>query len=195
MLAPALAPGPRMRYEDADAVERRMTLFALVVSAMLLANWLARNAEVAPRRTAVAAKHAVGEVVDVAITLVSTDARALACASADAVGGKHCELESQTRPWSRPSEGGAGEVVAPYKTIPDDQTYLVAGLFDEPALRARLAIDPPDFAKEHLRFTARCKLRLDGKLAKAEVRWEPRGPFFPVTHVWVGTPSACSIDP
>src|SRR5437868_10141507 len=74
---------------------------------------------------------AEGQDVDVAITLVSTDAKALACASAEEVKGRHCEYQSRSERWSKPSTTGrspTADTLAPYKTT-DDILLLVPALF------------------------------------------------------------------
>jgi hypothetical protein len=140
------------------------------------------------------AQYAVGDDIDVSITLVTTDAKALACASTEMVGPRHCEFETDKQRWSK-GEGrpSPNDLLAPYKTT-DDQLFLVAGLFSEPALAQRLAIDPPNFGHEHARFVANCKLHIEGKIEKVGARWQPSGQFGPVGPAWVGTLSACLLS-
>jgi hypothetical protein len=138
----------------------------------------------------------LGKNIDVSITLVSTDAKALACSSALEVAGYHCEFQSHADRWNRPSTSGrppALDTLAPYKTT-DDVTLLVPALFNQPALRQRLAIDPPNFGQEHIRFVANCKLHVDGKMADVEVRWAPQGQWQSQKDVWVGTVSECFLS-
>jgi len=138
----------------------------------------------------------LGKDVDVSITLVSTDAKALACSSKLEVAGFHCEFQSRTDRWNRPSTSGRPpllDTLAPYKTT-DDVTLLVPALFNQDALRERLAIDPPNFGQEHLRFVANCKLHVDGKMPELEVRWAPQGQWQTQKDVWVGTVTGCWLS-
>jgi hypothetical protein len=137
-----------------------------------------------------------GEDTDVAITLVSTDVKALSCASAEEVGGRHCEYQSKTERWNKPSTSGraAGlDTLAPYKTT-DDTLLLVPALFNDPALRQRLTIDPPTFGQEHMRFVANCKMHVEGKMKEVDVRWATNGQWQPQKDVWIGSVTACWLS-
>ena len=132
---------------------------------------------------------------DIAITLISTDAKALACWSSEDPSGRHCSFQSPTEQWAKPSttsRPAAEDTLAPYKTT-DDELLLIAGLFQQPTLRERLNIDPPTFGVEHIRFVANCKLHIEGKLKEINVRWATNGqwqqqkdvPFGGVTSCWL----------
>jgi hypothetical protein len=137
-----------------------------------------------------------GQDVDVAITLVTSDARALACSHAEEVNGRHCEYASHTDRWSKPSPSGKTndpkDILAPYKTT-DDILLLVPGLFSEQALRERLAIDPPN-ASEHIRFVANCKLHVEGKLNEVDVRWATNGQWQTQNNAWYGPVTGCWLS-
>lgn len=198
--ATRLREGHRNRLHCRPPVEKNNILLAIVLGllgANLVVYWTSQNTK-APRKSPPAVTYAVGQEIDVAITLVSTDAKALACASASEVAGRHCELEASNpeRAWSKslsqelPAEQ---RVLAPYKTT-EDLMFLIPGLFSEPALIERLKIDPPVFGIEHSRFTAHCKLRILGKVPKLTVRWAPSGPWYPATNVFVGSASDCTVS-
>jgi hypothetical protein len=139
---------------------------------------------------------AEGQDVDVAITLVSTDAKALACASAEEVKGRHCEFSSKSDKWSKASTTGrpaTADTLAPYKTT-DDILLLVPALFSEPALVERLAIDPPTFGQEHIRFVANCKMHIESKLKEVDVRWATQGPWYGNRDVPIGVVSGCWLS-
>jgi len=136
---------------------------------------------------------AEGQDVDVAITLVSTDAKALACSSSEEIKGRHCEYQSRTERWNKPSSTGkpaTADTLAPYKTT-DDILLLVPGLFSEPALVERLAIDPPTFGQEHIRFVANCKLHVESKVKEVDVRWATQGQWYPQRDVPIGAVTGC----
>jgi hypothetical protein len=137
-----------------------------------------------------------GQDFDVAITLVSTDAKALACWSTEEANNRHCQLQSPTEPWAKPAQPGrpaADDTLAPYKTT-DDELLLISGLFQQPALRERLNFDPPTFGVEHVRFVANCKLRVEGKLKEVNVRWATNGTWQPQKDVPFGGVSSCWLS-
>ena len=137
-----------------------------------------------------------GQEVDVAITLVSTDAKALACANSDEVKGRHCEYASRSERWNKPSSTGrpaAADTLAPYKTT-DDILLLVPALFSDPALVERLAIDPPTFGQEHIRFVANCKLKVEARVKEVDVRWATQGQWYPQKDVPMGPVTGCWLS-
>jgi hypothetical protein len=137
-----------------------------------------------------------GEDTDVAITLVSTDAKALSCSSAEELNGHHCEFSARTERWNKPAppdRSPQADTLAPYKTT-DDALLLVPGLFTDQALRQRLTIDPPTFGSEHMRFVANCKMHVEGKVKEVDVRWATTGQWQPQKDVWVGVVSNCWIS-
>ena len=136
-----------------------------------------------------------GQDVDVAITLVTSDARNLACANADEINGRHCEFASKTERWTKPPAPGrssAQDTLAPYKTT-DDILLLIPALFGEQALRERLAIDPPN-APEHIRFVANCKLHVEGKLNEITVRWATNGEWQQQPNAYYGPVKGCWLS-
>jgi hypothetical protein len=147
--------------------------------------------EAPPQRTL-----AEGQDIDVAITLVSTDAKALACASAEEIKGRHCEFGTRSEKWNKPSTTGrapAADTLAPYKTT-DDILLLVPALFSEPALVERLNIDPPTFGQEHIRFVANCKLHVESKMKEVDVRWATQGQWYAQRDVPIGVVSGCWLS-
>jgi hypothetical protein len=172
------------------------TVIAGVVALLLFAlyaNWEYPNG---PKHAVAQRTFHTGQDIDVSITLVSTDAKALACWSAQEPGGRHCEFESPSKPWSKPLAPGkppTQDLLAPYKTT-DDILFLIPGLWLDPALAKRLTIDPPDFSREHIRFVANCKMHLEGEMENFGVRWAQQGQWQPQTKAFVGTVSACTLS-
>ena len=165
-----------------------------VVAALFL--WAVYSEFYYRRETPAQRALAEGQDVDVAITLVSTDAKALACASGEEIKGRHCEWSGKTERWSKPSSTGrsaTADTLAPYKTT-DDILLLVPALFSEQALVDRLAIDPPTFGQEHIRFVANCKLHVESKMKELDVRWAPQGQWYPQRDVPIGAVSGCWLS-
>jgi hypothetical protein len=137
-----------------------------------------------------------GEDIDINITLISPDAKNLACATPEDIKGYHCEFQSHTDRWTKPSATGRPpmlETLAPYKTT-DDYLFLVPGLFAQDALRERLLIDPPGSNAEHIRFVANCRMHVEGTFKQVDVRWATTGPWQPQRDVWVGSVSGCWLS-
>jgi len=128
-------------------------------------------------------KWAVGSEQSVDITLVTQDRVNLACASTEEVAGKHCEFEAENK---KSSKGGDDKVsLKPYRLAGTNDPVLIAGLWSEPALKAGLPND---------RFVVRCKLKVEGKIKKPGVRWNPTEKFFDEPFDWPsGSVSGCSI--
>lgn len=180
-------------------MEKHSILFAIVIG-LLGANVLVlmRPGSPPPRRTPRPPTYSIGQDLDVAITLVTTDVVAISCASGEEVDGRHCAFESSNpeTKWSKavskelPTEE---RILVPYKTT-DDVMFLIPGLFDQPALVERLKVDPPVFGVEHVRFNAHCKMKIVGKVGKLDVRWSPNGKWHPATNVFVGTVADCKLS-
>jgi hypothetical protein len=177
-------------YKTLSVVQRVVVAIVLVLIAWDF--YVFSPLAAGPKRSAAA--YEIGQEIDVSITLVTTDARALACGSPEVVADHHCEFETSKQKWSK-TQGKPQpmEILAPYKTT-DDRLFLVPDLWREPALAQRLSIDPPNFNQEHARFVANCKLKIEGKIDKIETRWQYNGKWGEATDAWVGTISACLLS-
>jgi hypothetical protein len=72
--------------------------------------------------------------------------------------------------------------------------FLLAGLFDEPAVRARYLREPPEGVNRRAlrRFTAHCKLRLVEPADQGfSVRWTHDGTWSDGSNAWVAVPVSC----
>src|SRR5579872_648701 len=100
-----------------------------------------------------------GLVVDETITLITSDRENLSCALGRPVGRYACAFQAPNRP--RPGQIARADLLAPY-VAGERRTLLVPGLFEQPAIAARYAAEPPaNLPREALqRFAVRCKLRL-----------------------------------
>lgn len=129
-------------------------------------------------------KWAVGQTVDVEITLVKNDRQDLSCASGDEIGGKHCAFEAQNKPWSKGDNGDDKKLLKPYTTT-DRVQFTAAGLWSDPALAADKL--PPS------RFSVKCKYKVEGMLKNVAVRWEPTGQWYPGNEWYAGSVSDCKV--
>lgn len=146
-----------------------------------------------------------GKDYDLSITLITADARDLACASDTKVGDLHCGFTLNGRPWKDPegTQGKPSDVLVPYMTH-DNVLFLIAGLWQEPALEKRLKEEPYEervdggelkrWERDQLRrFTATCKVNLVEKMETFKTRWELGKPFGDGRNTWVGKPRDCKI--
>jgi hypothetical protein len=134
-----------------------------------------------------------GTVVDVPITLVTSDRADLDCALGSAVGRYRCGFRSPGQAW--PDPPASAERLAPYFTS-DRRLFLVPALFEQPALAARYAREPPaNVPRDRLRrFVVRCKLRLVGRIDDVQARWLSTGTWGPAGAAWVAEPGDCRLD-
>jgi hypothetical protein len=174
-LRPAQGPSPRAQLG--------MVGLALLVAAALWSTRgkIARRPPLAP-----------GVEIEAPITLVASDRDDLACSIEREVNGLHCAFAAPER--SR-SSGDRRLLVAPYLTL-DRELYLIAGLFEQPAVRARAERDRALTTNRDAqpRFTAHCRLELVELVRDVRTRWSPSGPWSPPSEAWVARPSNCRIE-
>lgn len=125
-----------------------------------------------------------GQVVDVDITLVSTDRQDLACATGTELKGLHCQFESQTKRWSKPDANDDKKMLKPYSTT-NGINFLAAGVWSDPALSGE------NLPKT--RFAVKCKLTVAGKMPRADVRWHEGEGWNNVSDWYTGSVSDCKM--
>jgi hypothetical protein len=124
-----------------------------------------------------------GQVVDVEITLVPSDAKDLACASAQNVEGKHCQFESQGKAFG--TQPDDKHMLKPYTTT-DRIQFVAAGLWSDPGMA------PSKLPAT--RFSVKCKYKVEGKVTKPAVRWSESGQWFQNPNDWyAGSVSGCTL--
>ena len=124
------------------------------------------------------------------ITLVTSDRSDVACVSMKGFQGYYCGFSTEIVNW----QGDEQNKLAPYYTV-DRHQYLIPGLFLEPAIRARYQSEPPNKPREQLkRFTARCQIKIVGKLAGVRTHWVANTAWGNPEDIEVGTVSGCKIE-
>lgn len=124
------------------------------------------------------------------ITLVTSDRSDVACVSLKGFQGYYCGFSTEIVNW----QGDEQNKLAPYYTV-DRHQYLIPGLFLEPAIRARYQSEPPNKPREQLkRFTARCQIKIVGKLAGVRTHWVANTAWGNPEDIEVGTVSGCKIE-
>ncbi len=124
------------------------------------------------------------------ITLVTSDRTDVACVSQKGLQGYYCGFSTEIINW----QGDEQNKLAPFYTV-DRHQYLIPGLFLEPAIRARYQSEPPNKPREQLkRFTARCQIKIIGKLAGVRTHWVANTAWGNPEDIEVGTVSGCKIE-
>jgi hypothetical protein len=156
-----------------------IVIAATVVVAIALASWRGRI----PGR---------GATLDASISLVTTDRDDLACASPDAFGPYRCGFRAPGKAWPEPPP--RADLLAAYYTV-NQQLLIVPGLFEQPAVAARYAVEAPRGLPRDLRprFVASCRFELVGELRHFQTRWLRTGGFNPQDRAWVAVPSDCRV--
>jgi len=124
------------------------------------------------------------------ITLVTSDRTDVACVSQKGLQGYYCGFSTEIINW----QGDEQNKLAPFYTV-DRHQYLIPGLFLEPAIRARYQSEPLNKPREQLkRFTARCQIKIIGKLAGVRTHWVANTAWGNPEDIEVGTVSGCKIE-
>ncbi len=132
-----------------------------------------------------------GDTVAAEITLITSDRGDVDCASAGAVEPYRCGFTDENMAW----KGDEKNTLKPYYTV-DRHLYLVPGLFEQSALQERYKSEPPQGkARDTLkRFTAKCNLKIAGKMGGVRVRWLSTGAWSNPEEVEVATVIDCKVE-
>lgn len=126
-----------------------------------------------------------GAVVEATITLGPDDRDGLHCAHPVDIEGTRCAyLDPETPAPPLKSESTLYPVLTTDRVM-----YLVAGLFDEPAVRTYL-----ERTISRRRYTARCQLRLVRELTTYQTRFGSGSWESARVATWVAIPSACRVQ-
>lgn len=124
------------------------------------------------------------------ITLITSDRADVDCVAAAGIEPYHCAFTNETTPWT----GDEAHKLKPYFTT-DRHLYLIPGLFLQPALADRYKSEPADKPRDQLkRFTAKCHLKVVGKVGGTRVRWLATGAWSPPEEVDVATVQDCKVE-
>jgi hypothetical protein len=176
--------------EEEDKTDGERTQFGLVVVGLILAAvlWGYRGSPSAVPAPALEP----GGIVDAPVTLVTADRHELACAMPDTIQGYACAWsgpDGKREPLPAPER-----VLAPYLTT-SGRLFLIAGLFEQPAVSQRYERESPAGRKreELRRFTASCKLKLLGEV-EARAQFASGSPWGELQRVWAAAPAQCVIS-
>ncbi|MEZ4227313.1 MAG: hypothetical protein R3B13_40625 [Polyangiaceae bacterium] len=162
-----------------------------------IGNWIAPK----PPENHNTATWQVGSTGKVRVTLITADFGLLSCAAESEVDGTHCLNKSETEAWpadpSQPLDDNKANVIQPFRTWPDNELIMIAGLWAEPNMALRVHREPSaGVASNKLsRFVAECEVKFIGTIKQPKLRWNPGGPWQPEgSEVVVARPISCTID-
>jgi len=164
---------------------RRRVFIGLVVAAVVIVG-AALAMQRSPQSPA-----STGDTVVADITLITSDRADVDCSAAAAVEPYHCGFTDEAMAW----KGDEKNKLKPFYTV-DRHLYLVPGLFLQPAIQERYKSEPPEGkARDTLkRFTAKCNLKIAGKVGGVKVRWLGTGAWSNPEEAEVATIIDCKVD-
>ena len=132
-----------------------------------------------------------GDTVSADITLVTSDRSDVDCSAAGTVESYRCGFTDENMPW----KGDEKNKLKPFYTV-DRHLYLVSGLFMQPSLQERYKSEPPEGKSRDAlkRFTAKCSLKIAGKLSGVRGRWLSTGAWSNPESVDVATVIDCKVE-
>jgi len=131
-----------------------------------------------------------GSTVAADITLITSDRADVDCSAAAGVDAYRCGFTDENMPW----HGDEQNKLKPFYTT-DRHLYLIPGLFMQPTLQERVKSEPPDKPRDLLkRFTAKCNLKVAGKVGGVRVRWLSTGAWSNPEEVEVATVIDCKVE-
>lgn len=183
-------PMPRRRRKRGNPT-RNIILFVALVGGLALAFAALGNSRSAGGGPSPSPKWKEGQVVDVEITLVTTDHNNLACAMADEIDGRYCAFTERNKATTKPSDPRkVDKVLQPYTTI-DRVQFMAAGLWMQPELQAKL--EKENWDRPSPRFSVRCKFHVQGKSKNAYVQWKAGEAWYPASNWYAGFVDNCHI--
>jgi hypothetical protein len=134
-----------------------------------------------------------GATIDEALTLITADKHDLSCALAVPVGIHRCHFRAPSRPFREKSQRAS--VLQPFVSLAGE-TFLISGLFDEPALARRYAAEVPDGRPrgQYRRFVAHCRLKLLARVSSVAVQFGQQAAFRQATELWAAEPVTCHVS-
>lgn len=188
--ASAEPQSPQVAAEEQSAASgtpnasRRRVFIGLGVGAVVII-----GAALAMQRTPGAP--GAGGTVAADITLITSDRADVDCSAAAGVAAYRCGFSDENMPW----HGDEQNKLKPFYTT-DRHLYLIPGLFLQTALQERVKSEPPEGKpREQLkRFTAKCNLKVAGKVGGVKVRWQTTGAWSNPEEVEVATVIDCKVE-
>jgi hypothetical protein len=166
------------------SVSRRRVFIGLAVAAVVII-----GAALAMQRTP-QEPNTPGSTVAADITLITSDRADVDCSAATGIGDFRCGFSDENMAWN----GEEAKKLKPFYTT-DRHLYLIPGLFLQPALQDRYKSEPPDKPRDLLkRFTAKCNLKILGKVGGVKVRWLATGAWSDPQEAEAASVVDCKVE-
>jgi hypothetical protein len=177
--APLAKPRPAAARKG-GSLGKSMILFVVIVGGLAAAFALLGNES---SSGPAAPKWKTGDTADLELTLVADDKKNLACSTSDEVAGAHCAFEDKAKAWSKGDNADDKKLLKPYTTT-DHIQVLASGLWSDPGMTGTLPA---------VRFSVKCKYKVEGKVKAAAIRWASDGPWYDSKDLYTGSLSACKL--
>ena len=176
-----LAKGrPAAAARKGGSLGKSMLLFVLVVGGLAAAfAYFGTESSSGPA----APKWKTGDTADLELTLVADDKKNLGCSSPDDIAGAHCAFEDKAKAWSKGDSADDKKLLKPYTTT-DHVQILASGLWSDPGMTGTLPA---------VRFSVKCKYKVEGKMKAASIRWNSDGPWYDSKDLYSGSISGCKV--
>lgn len=131
-----------------------------------------------------------GTVLDLSLTLVTSDRADVACSSSQKFEAYACDFSDD----ATARHLNEADTLRPYMTV-DRRVYLIPGLFLDGNIQRRYQAEPPSVPRDQLRrFTARCKVKVAGRLERFKLRWAASGAWSEPQDADVVTLVGCEVE-
>ena len=178
--APLAKARPVAAARKGGSLGKSMILFVLIVGGLAAAfALLGTESSSGPA----APKWKTGDTADLELTLVADDKKNLGCSSPDDIAGAHCAFEDKAKAWSKGDNTDDKKLLKPYTTV-DHVQILASGLWSDPGMTGTLPA---------VRFSVKCKYKVEGKMKAASIRWNNDGPWYDSKDLYSGSISGCKV--
>jgi hypothetical protein len=178
--APLAKARPVAATRKGGSLGKSMILFVLIVGGLAAAfALLGTESSSGPA----APKWKTGDSADLELTLVADDKKNLGCSSPDDIAGAHCAFEDKAKAWSKGDSTDDKKLLKPYTTT-DHVQILASGLWSDPGMTGTLPA---------VRFSVKCKYKVEGKMKAASIRWNGDGPWYDSKDLYSGSISGCKV--
>jgi hypothetical protein len=175
-----LAKARPVAARKGGSLGKSMILFVIIVGGLAAAfALLGTESSSGPA----APKWKTGDTADLELTLVADDKKNLACSASDEVAGAHCAFEDKAKAWSKGDNADDKKLLKPYTTT-DHVQVLASGLWSDPGMTGTLPA---------VRFSVKCKYKVEGKVKAAAIRWASDGPWYDSKDLYTGSISSCKL--
>jgi hypothetical protein len=183
-------PGAKGQQRRSGFSMRNVILFGGLVVALLAAFGMLgnRSGGTGPVN---APRWKTNDVVNVEITVVTTDYKDLGCAMEGDVAGRYCAFTAPNKPnAAAKTSRDDDKLLQPFSTT-DHVNFLASGFFMQPDIKKKL--DAENWERPSPRFNANCKLKVEGRAKAAQVQWKQGDAWGPGNNWYTGVITECKL--